>query len=174
MIRAEAEKDPSILQPDPVWMKKLETPEGIEEYLNTRFPNWKEIDFESESCKDLKVDLKKFPELCVKLLNASDEYFFSDIHDFYWHGLLDEDTMRLDPMINMAKNWLNNKTAGVEESENYMNIHWYEKYLQDTENFCNTILTDKYREYSLSYSKTEDNLRIDLGLIISRPSIFLA
>lgn len=161
MITEKAKTNPEVLIADPIWMEKLKTAEGFDDYLFE-----KNVDFGED-------DFYKYPELNVLMMTTPDDYLMKSIPDLYFSGQLNEKRLRLDPHID----------AMVEESQIYdeeceklltiNNEQWVDRLKKDTKLYIDTVMDPKWQEWSTSYAKTMDNKRVDIGLVISREPIFL-
>lgn len=160
-IKEKAKTNPDILKVDPEWMEKLKSPDGIEEYLYE-----KQVDFSDEN-------FLTHPELNQLILNSKPEEYYMNFADLYFKGLINEDEMRLDPHVSSMKSYSVRYMEDIESTGTINNDMWQMRLKKDTESYIDTVLSKEFQEYSLSYARTLDNYRIDVGLVISRPPIFL-
>lgn len=160
-IKARTTEDPSLLETSPEWEKKLENADGFLEYLDH---------FKIEMSEE---KFGKYPEINKMILNLKPEEFVQNFSELYLNGVINEDKMRLEPHVNSMKDYLTHFEKDIEDTRTINNEMWVTKLKQDTFNYIKTVLNPEFQKQSVSYAKTNDNMRIDIGLVISRPPIFL-
>jgi hypothetical protein len=156
-----AKKDPSMLKADPVWMEKLKDPDGFTEYV-THF----EVDLSPET-------FHKYPELNRLFLDTDPEQAIQNFSDMYFNGLLNEERLRLYPHVSAMKEYLDTFEKELDETGTITNEMWVTKLKDDTYNYIKTVLDPEFQKESMSYAKTQDNMRVDIGLMVSRAPIFV-
>lgn len=105
-------------------------------------------------------------------LEAIDEEV-KEVTDLYFQKKLNEDEIRINLHREVINKMEINLDAACKEADNVHSYHIVDRFRNDMIEYINFARSDKFREQSLSYAKTEDNMRIDFGLVISRPPIFL-
>jgi hypothetical protein len=91
----------------------------------------------------------------------------------YFSGIINEDNMRTYPHYTAMKNYLNTFEEEVQKTLTPTNEMWVSKLKDDTYNYIKLVMSPEFQEESTSYAKTLDNMRLDLGLVISRDPIFI-
>lgn len=160
-IQIKGMEDPSVLKADPVWVEKLKTPDGFQEYLD-RF----EVDIKPDN-------FYKFPEINKMIMDIRPEDFPLNFSEMFLAGIVNEDKMRLEPHAYAMKEYLPVFDEQLEETRTINNEMWVTKLKEDTLNYIKTVLDPEWQKLSTSYAKTDDNMRVDVGLVISRDPIFL-
>ncbi len=97
----------------------------------------------------------------------------NDITEKYFEKKLDEDDLRIKLNNQVIDSIEKNLDAACQEADNVQSFHIVDRFKKDVTEYINFVRSDKFREESLSYAKTSDNMRVDFGLVISRPPIFL-
>lgn len=156
-----AKTNPEILKVDPVWMEKLNTGEGLQEYILT-----KNVTITPEN-------VHQFPELNQMFLDTDPSNVNKSFADLYFSGIINEDNMRTYPHYTAMKNYLNTFEEEVQKTLTPTNEMWVSKLKDDTYNYIKLVMSPEFQEESTSYAKTLDNMRLDLGLVISRDPIFI-
>ena len=93
--------------------------------------------------------------------------------DLYFQKKLNEDDIRIKLNLQTVDKIEKNLESACLEAENVSNFHIVDRFKNDMLEYIKFARSDKFREESLSYAKTDDNMRVDFGLVISRPPIFL-
>ena len=154
-----AETKPEILQIDKVLYEKLKYGECMEELLKTYTPNI--ID-------DMYFDKPELNQLFLDYDENSD----MSICESYFMKVMDEDKLRYEIHLGLAGDFEKIYDEDIDDMVDYNEIHIGNRTKKHFEDYFKIIKTDEFREYSTSYAKTEDNYRVDLGLVISRKPIF--
>ncbi len=161
IILQEGEKNPEILKADPVWMEKLKTHDGFLDYLEQ-----KEVNITPEN-------RFSFPEINQLYLNMDTSNIVKTFAELYFFGVYDEDMMRYLPHAESMKEYLSKFEQDANDASNIVNEMWVSKLKSDTFNYIKLVMSEDFKKASTSYAKTQDNFRIDVGLIITRDPIFL-
>jgi hypothetical protein len=160
-VKQKAAEDPSLLKVDPEWDEKLNDVQGFMDYLE-KF----EVNLSPET-------FYKYPEVNKMILEMKPDEFVQNFAQLYLNGIINEDRMRLDPHVNTMKNWSTKFEQQANDTLTINNEMWVTKLREDSLNYIKTVLSPEFKNLSLSYAKTEDNMRVDIGLAISRDPIFL-
>ena len=160
-ILEKAKTSPEILKSDPIWNEKLKTVDGLMEYINSR-----DIDMTPET-------FMNYPEINQIFLDTDPEEVLKSFSDLYFAGIIDEDNMRSYPHYSSMKEYLKTFQQELDQTRTVTNEMWVTKLKDDTFNYIKLVLSPEFQKESLSYAKTTDNMRVDLGLVISRDPIFV-
>jgi hypothetical protein len=160
-ILEKAKTSPEILKSDPIWNEKLKTADGFMEYINSR-----DIDMTPET-------FMNYPEINQIFLDTDPEEVLKSFSDLYFAGIIDEDNMRSYPHYASMKEYLKTFQQELDQTRTVTNEMWVTKLKDDTFNYIKLVLSPEFQKESLSYAKTTDNMRVDLGLVISRDPIFV-
>jgi hypothetical protein len=159
-IKARAADNPSLLKTNPEWEEKIKETEGFEDYIEEF-----DVDISEES-------FFKYPELNKLILEMKPDDILKNFPEMYLNGIMDEDKMRLEPHTSSMKEYLTQFEKDVDATQTINNEMWVDKLKRDTFLYIKTVLDPDFQKQSLSYSKTVDNMRVDVGLVISRDPIF--
>jgi hypothetical protein len=160
-IIEQAKTNPDILKVDPFWMEKLKTAEGLQEYI---------------VAKDVNItpdNLHQYPELNQMFLDIDPTNVNKSFAELYFSGIINEDNMRTYPHYMAMKNYLNSFEEEIQKTLTPQNEMWVAKLKDDTYNYIKMVLSPEFQNESTSYARTLDNMRVDLGLVISRDPIFI-
>lgn len=157
----EAKSKPEILKYDPVLFEKLlNNPYEMEEFVKNN---------------DVKLIDEKyfnFPELNQIFISMNDNYELS-FNKSYYMNALDEDKLRYNIHMNLVDQFEKIYEEDIDDMVDINEVHIGERSKQFIKEYIKIVRTDDFKEYSLSYAKTEDNYRVDVGLVLSRKPIFL-
>ncbi len=162
-IKKRAEENPDLLKVDPAKMNQLSNPDGFMDYMEENDVNF----------QDGPGDYYNFPELNKMILDLKPDEFNMSFGEMYLNGVISEDKMRLDPHVTAMKSYLPVFEQEIEDMRTINNEMWISKLKQDTYSYVRTVLSPEFAKESTSYVKTEDNMRVDVGLVITRDPIFL-
>jgi len=162
IILEEAKINPDILDYNPDIIEELKTGPGLEKFLNKH-----DIDVKI-------IDEKYFnvPELNKIFLDYDENSGFTYM-DNYFNGFWNEDKLRYDTHIGLLKDFENMYEGDIDEMADINELHLAENSKKNIKEYIRNVRTDEFRKFSTSYAKSLDNFRIDVGLMISRPPIFL-
>jgi hypothetical protein len=149
------------MKPDPYWVERLKHPLGFMEYLE-HF----DVDLTEETWY-------KYPEINQMLFDYDPAEITQGFTDLYLNGIMNEDGMRVKPHVHAMEEYLEEFEIEIDELHTVTNEMWVDKLKRDTLEYIKTVLDPKYQHWSTSYAKSEDNMRVDLGLCISRDPIFV-
>jgi hypothetical protein len=114
-----------------------------------------------------EVEIKKEIDL-----EAIDEEV-KEVTNLYFEKKLNEDELRIKLHKQVVDRMESNLDNACKEADNVQSYHIVDRFKNDMLEYIKFTRSDKFREESLSYAKTQDNMRVDFGLVISRPPIFL-
>ena len=143
-------------------MEKIKTKEGLREYIKA-----KNVNFNLDPPN-------KHPELNMLFLNT--DFLSKNKMSFssqYYDNKVDEDKIRSTFGIKTALKLESKIDLYSEEMSDLTNQHLVKEFKDETQLLVQTLKSPHFQEHATSYAKTADNMRIDIGLIISRPPIFL-
>jgi hypothetical protein len=160
-IIEKAKTKPEMLKADPVWMEKLKTGEGIQDYLVA-----KNVTITADNYHD-------YPELNQLFLDTDPTNVNKSFADLYFSGIINEDNMRTFPHYTAMKNFLETFEEEIHKSLTPNNEMWVSKLKEDTYNYIKLVMSPEFQKESTSYASTIDNMRVDIGLVISRDPIFI-
>lgn len=93
--------------------------------------------------------------------------------DAYFTKRTSEEEIKLAIMEEVAEYMEENLEKSIEQVEEIRNVQLTQRFRRNVLSFIDIIKSDKFKEAVCSYAKTTDNMRVDVGLIMSRPPIFL-
>jgi hypothetical protein len=105
-------------------------------------------------------------------LEAIDEEV-KEVTNLYFDKKLNEDEIRIKLHRQVIDRMESNLESACKEADNVQSYHIVDRFKNDMLEYIKFARSDKFREESLSYAKTQDNMRVDFGLVISRAPIFL-
>jgi hypothetical protein len=97
----------------------------------------------------------------------------NEITEQYFQKKLNEEELRIKLGRQVIDNIEKNLDMACKEADNVQNFHIVDRFRKDMIEYINFTRSDKFKEESVSYAKTGDNMRVDYGLVISRAPIFL-
>lgn len=143
-------------------MEKIKTKDGFKEYIKAKNVNF-------------KIDPPfKHPELNKLILET--DYLVNNQMSFanqYYDNKLNEDKLRIGMGLKVVTVMENKMEKRLKALSDLRNEHLIKTFKFQTELFIDTVRSPNLHEHALNYAKTQDNMRVDLGLVISRPPIFL-
>ena len=160
-ILEQAKTNPDVLKTDPMWTERIKTPDGLMDYIEA-----KDITFTAEN-------YLQYPEINQMFLDMDPTQVTQSFHELYFAGIINEDNMRTYPHYSAMKEYLNTFEEEIQETLTPTNEMWVSKLKSDTYNYIKLVLSPEFQQESLGYAKTTDNMRVDLGLVISRDPIFV-
>jgi hypothetical protein len=96
-----------------------------------------------------------------------------ELTELYFQKKLNEDEIRIKLNLQTIDKIENTLEEACKEADSVQNFHIVDRFRSDMIEYINFVRSDKFKEESVTYAKTQDNMRIDFGLVISRPPIFL-
>jgi hypothetical protein len=162
LIIEEAKKRPEILDYNPDIIDELKTGPGLERFL-----------------KKFEIDVKIIDELYFNVPELNKIFLDYDLNsgfsymENYFSGFWSEDKFRYDTHMGIINDFERIYEGDIDEMVEVNEIHIGENTKTSIREYLRNVRTDEFKEYSLSYAKSIDNYRIDIGLVISRPPIFL-
>lgn len=160
-VQLRGREDPSLLKADPEWNEKLKDPDGFMAYLDKM-----DVDLTPDT-------FYKYPEINKMILDMKPDELVQNFAEMYMNGIIDEDKMRLDPHVRAMRDYLPVYEEQLNETLTLNNDMWVAKLKADTLSYIKTVLDPAFQKQSISYAKTTDNMRVDVGLVICRDPIFL-
>jgi hypothetical protein len=151
---------PEILKYDPELLKKLYNQEFLEEYLA------------KHDAKLIDEMYFSTPEFNQMFLNYDENSDFT-IADSYFMKSWNEDKVRYNIHMNLINEFEQTFEDDIDDLIEFNDVHVGENSKKAIREYIKMVRTDHFREYSTSYARTEDNYRVDIGLVISRKPIFL-
>lgn len=161
-ILDEAKIRPEILDYNPDIIEDLKTGKGLDKFLR-----------ENNISLDL-IDDKYFnvPEMNKIILDYDENSGFTYTEN-YFNGFWNEDKLRYETHINLVREFERFYEGDIDEMVEINEIHIAENSKKSMKEYIQHVRTDEFKEFSTSYAKTLDNYRVDIGLKIERPPIFL-
>ena len=162
LILEEAKKKPEILDYNPDIIEELKTGPGMEKFLKKHNLKVKIID-------ELYFNV---PELNKIFLDYNEESGLT-YTDNYFNGFWNEDKIRHETHMGILEDFEQIYEGDIDEMAEINEIHIAENTKKFIGEYIRNVRTDEFKNYSLSYAKSLDNYRVDIGLVISRRPIFL-
>jgi hypothetical protein len=111
--------------------------------------------------QDIDIDIDKID---TELKTLTEKYF---------NGEINEDEARLKVHLEHVKGIESNYEKRIQDDMNPANFHLALRLKENLREYINYAKSEEFAKASTSYAKTDDNMRVDFGVVISRPPIFL-
>ncbi len=127
------------------------------------------------SKNDIKIIDEKYfnvPEINQIIVSLNENYDPS-IMESYFLKAWNEDQLRYGIHRSLVDEFETIYEDDIDQMIDVNEIHIGERAKKHIKDYIKIVKTDHFREYSTTYARSQDNYRIDVGLVISRKPIFL-
>jgi hypothetical protein len=95
-----------------------------------------------------------------------------EMTEMYFNNEINEDETRLKLHRAVCDKMEKELDSTVQEGTNVRNFYLADRFKQGAIAYINYVRGDKFAQESTKYAVTQDNMRVDFGVVISRPPIF--
>jgi hypothetical protein len=93
--------------------------------------------------------------------------------EMYFNGQINEDEVRLKLHRERVDDIEAKLDERIKEGTDVRNFYVMDRFKDNVQEYINFSRSEQFAKESTSYAKTQDNMRVDFGIVISRPPIFL-